>query len=148
MSHVFRVFQVPGYIGWKLYMDDSHLASLDASFQVLKPIGQSWEFFQVPGPLYREKGIYDNSHLESIQRVKLGIFPRPRAYMWRAGNFPKFQDLYIGRKVYIWRLAPYFALLIPRDPHFFLLKNFWKSYDSPSSRSTGPICLIFFVMCL
>ena len=54
--------------------------------------GGSSEFFQVPGPLYREKGIYDESHLVSlsaslylvpdpIERDKLGIFQSPSAYM-------------------------------------------------------------------
>ena len=75
-------------------------------------MGESLEFFQVPGPLFREKVIYDNSPLallraslfqfpEPIQGVKLKIFPSPRAYMKKARNFFNFQGLYTGRKVYM-----------------------------------------------
>jgi len=39
------------------------------------------EFFKVPVPSYRKKGIYDDSHLKPIEGVKLRIFSSPRAFI-------------------------------------------------------------------
>ena len=87
------------------------------------------EFIQVSGPLYREKAIYDDSHLtslnashfqvpEPIQGVKLGIFLRLRAYMGggrMVGIFPSPKAYMKGktRKSCIRQLAPRSALLSP-----------------------------------
>ena len=74
--------------------------------------GGSLEFFQVPVPSYKAKGINDVSYLTSlgawllqvptlIQGVKLAILLSPRAYLRRARNYSKYHGLQIGRKVYI-----------------------------------------------
>ena len=67
------------YLGRKIYMTTrTSLRSSKSQGQSLYMvyIGCGSEFLQVPGPLYREKGVYDDSHLASLG-VSLFQVPEP-----------------------------------------------------------------------
>ena len=116
-------------------------------------MGRNLGFFQFAGPLYEDKGIYDDWHLASLsllsasllwvleyiwEEESAGFFPvqeamkRIRAYIGVRLEFFKSQGLCIGRKVYttiVPRFAWYFALLGPKTYTGGEVRNFSKSHS-------------------
>jgi len=86
----------------------------DLSLRARANIGGKLGIFQVPRHLYREKVIYDDSHLallspRAYMRGEIGIFSSPRAYM--GGKLEIFPSprVFIWGERYIRRLVPRFA---------------------------------------
>ena len=119
ITHFFLNSQ--GLIGRKVYMTiHISLRSLLRSpgFSTVRVPEPTWgrisEFFLVPGPSYREKGIYDDSHLASLGASLFYISEflqgtgreacnefllSPGAYIGSVRHYFKSQGLYIGRIV-------------------------------------------------